>query len=382
MMATKSERRSSYENRVEQDGRLAGKHIKTLLHLQDLHSENDLLKARIAELEVQQAKSARCDLLEREVEKMRGDLSKCQELHEIAKDSKEKLQQMQQDCLMKIDETCAILTENHKAEVMRIVSEKLEAENSWVLEKQELTGRNGVLTRENRLLKEELESLRTTRNETVKLNSALQEAKVTIDSLKGNSEQLTREKAVLEKAVRDFSTENESLSTEVDKLKSRIAVLEMQSKLAQASKAEEQDQAAEIAKFRELIKELEEKNETLTQEVDKLDKDNKVLDFNIQDSARALKNMYKERDLLKNRITGLLNEITALRSQTPEKHTFVDFVHLKRDYNALKDEHEKLLKKRSSKSNALPTLKSDTIVGRIPSGGSVRSGVGGVGASR
>lgn len=193
---------------------------------------------------------------------------------------------------------------------------------------------------------------------------------------------MTREKAVLEKAVRDFSTENESLSTEVDKLKSRIAVLEMQSKLAQASKAEEQDQAAEIAKFRELIKELEEKNETLTQEVDKLDKDNKVLDFNIQDSARALKNMYKERDLLKNRITGLLNEIAALRSQTPEKHTFVDFVHLKRDYNALKDEHEKLLKKRSSKSNALPTLKSDTTVGRIPSGGSVRSGVGGVGASR
>lgn len=186
----------------------------------------------------------------------------------------------------------------------------------------------------------------------------------------------------MEKAVRDFSTENESLSTEVDKLKSRIAVLEMQSKLAQASKAEEQDQAAEIAKFRELIKELEEKNETLTQEVDKLDKDNKVLDFNIQDSARALKNMYKERDLLKNRITGLLNEIAALRSQTPEKHTFVDFVHLKRDYNALKDEHGKLLKKRSSKSNALPTLKSDTTVGRMPSGGSVRSGVGGVGASR
>ena len=168
---------------------------------------------------------------------------------------------------------------------------------------------------------------------------------------------MKREKAVLEKAVRDFSTENESLSTEVDKLKSRIAVLEMQSKLAQASKAEEQDQAVEIAKCRELTKELEEKNETLTQEVDKLDKDNKVLEFNIQDSAQALKNMYKERDLLKNRISGLLNEIAALKSQTPEKHTFVDFVHLKRDYNALKDEHEKLLKKRSSKSNALPTLK-------------------------
>lgn len=70
-MSTKSERRTSYEDRVEQDGRLTGKHIRTLLHLQDLHSENDLLKARIAELELQQTKAARCDLLEREVEKLR-----------------------------------------------------------------------------------------------------------------------------------------------------------------------------------------------------------------------------------------------------------------------------------------------------------------------
>lgn len=201
-----------------------------------------------------------------------------------------------------------------------------------------------------------------------------------MESLRQSNEQLKQEKAVLGKSVQDFSMENETLSSDVDRLKSRIAVLEMQSKLAQASKVEEQDQTAEITKLRELIQELEKKNGTLTEEIDKLDKDNKVLEFNIQDSAQALKSMFKERDLLKNRITGLLNEIAALKSQTPEKHTFVDFVHLKRDYNALKEEHEKLLKRRSSKTNALPTLKSDTSVGRVSSGGSVRSGVGGVGA--
>lgn len=201
-----------------------------------------------------------------------------------------------------------------------------------------------------------------------------------MESLRQSNEQLKQEKAVLEKSVQDFSMENETLSSDVDRLKSRIAVLEMQSKLAQASKVEEQDQTAEITKLRELIQELEKKNGTLTEEIDKLDKDNKVLEFNIQDSAQALKSMFKERDLLKNRITGLLNEIAALKSQTPEKHTFVDFVHLKRDYNALKEEHEKLLKRRSSKTNALPTLKSDTSVGRVSSGGSMRSGVGGVGA--
>lgn len=379
-MSTKSERRTSYEERVEQDGRLTGKHIRTLLHLQDLHSENDLLKARIAELELQQAKAARCDLLEREVEKLRNDLSKCQELHQIAKQSKEKLQQMQRDCLMKIDETCAALTEKHKAEIMRVVSEKLEAENSWVLEKEQITERNEALDRENKLLKEQLESLKTAGSNVGKLSSALQEAKATIETLKQSSKQLEKEKTVLEKSIRDFSMENESLSSAVDRLKSRIAVLEMQSKLAQESKVEEKDQLVEITKLKELIQELERKNETLTEEVDELEKENKVLEFNIQDSAQALKSMFKERDLLKNRITGLINEIAALKSQTPEKHTFVDFVHLKRDYNALKDEHEKLLKRRSSKTNALPTLKSDSSVSRISSGGSVKSGVGGVGA--
>lgn len=208
-----------------------------------------------------------------------------------------------------------------------------------------------------------------------KFSSALQEAKVTIESLKQNCEQLKEEKGILEKSVRDFSMENESLSTEVDSLKSRIAVLEMQSKLAKASKAEEEDRAIEIANLKELIQELEDKNKTLTEEIDKLDKDNKLLEFNLQDSAQALKHMYKERDLLKNRITGLLNEIAALKSYTPDKHTFVDFVHLKRDYNSLKEEHEKLLKRRSSKTKVLPTLKATdtTLVTRASSGGTVRS---------
>ena len=207
------------------------------------------------------------------------------------------------------------------------------------------------------------------------MSSALQEAKATIESLKQNCEQLKQEKSILEKSVRDFSMENESLSTEVDSLKSKIAVLEMQAKLVKASKAEEQDHAMEIANIKELIQELEGKNITLTEEIDKLDKDNKLLEFNLQDSAQALKHMYKERDLLKNRITVLLNEITALKSQTPDKHTFADFVHLKRDFNALKEEHEKLLKRRSSKTNVLPTLKASdsTLVTRVSSGGTVRS---------
>lgn len=374
-MTTKSERRAGYESKVEQDERLAGKHIKTLLHLQDLHSENDLLKARIAELELHHAKAVRCDLLEKEVDKLRTDLAKCKEYHQIAKDSKESLQQMQQSCLRKIDDTCASLTETHKAEIMRIVSEKLEAENSWVLERQELIAKNEALTKEIRMLQEENESLKMHGIESTKLSAALQEAKATIESFEQNSQQLKQEKAVLEKTVREFCTENESLSSEVDRLRSRIAVLEMQSKLAQATKVEIPDNSAELANLQDLTQLLEQKNESLAEQVDRLENDKQVLEYSLQDSSQALKHAFKERDLLKNRITGLLKEVAALKSQTQERSTFADFVHLKRDYNTLKDEHDKLLKRRSSKTNALPTLKSDSSVGWMSSRGSLKSGV-------
>lgn len=374
-MTTKSERRAGYESKVEQDERLAGKHIKTLLHLQDLHSENDLLKARIAELELHHAKAVRCDLLEKEVDKLRTDLAKCKEYHQIAKDSKESLQQMQQSCLRKIDDTCASLTETHKAEIMRIVSEKLEAENSWVLERQELIAKNETLTKEIRMLQEENESLKMHGIESTKLSAALQEAKATIESFKQNSQQLKQEKAVLEKTVREFCTENESLSSEVDRLRSRVAVLEMQSKLAQATKVEIPDNSAELANLQDLTQLLEQKNESLAEQVDRLENDKQVLEYSLQDSSQALKHAFKERDLLKNRITGLLKEVAALKSQTQERSTFADFVHLKRDYNTLKDEHDKLLKRRSSKTNALPTLKSDSSVGWMSSRGSLKSGL-------
>lgn len=48
---------------------------------------------------------------------LQGELLKCEELHQIAKEAKDKFQQMQRDCLMKIDENCAALTEKHKVEV-------------------------------------------------------------------------------------------------------------------------------------------------------------------------------------------------------------------------------------------------------------------------
>ena len=212
-----------------------------------------------------------------------------------------------------------------------------------------------------------------------KNSSVLQETRATAVSLQERCEQLKNERSSLHKSIQDVSMENDSLRSEVEVLYSRVAVLEMQSKQAELAKVEQQDLMEEIEKLKQCIQQLEDKNGILAEENLKLDKDNKALEFNLQDSAQALKHVFKERDLLKNRISGLLNEIAVLKSQTPEKHGFTDFVHLKRDFNALREEHEKLLKKRSSKTNVLPTLKADTwAVSRIQSGGSVRTATGGV----
>ena len=56
----------------------------------------------------------------------------------MARDSKEKLHEMERSCLMRIDESNAILSAKHKDEVMRIISEKLELENTWLEEKQKV----------------------------------------------------------------------------------------------------------------------------------------------------------------------------------------------------------------------------------------------------
>ena len=69
-MSAKS-RRISLEDRAEQEDRLTGKHIRTLLHLQDIHAENERLKQRVTDLELQQVQADRCGILEQEIERLK-----------------------------------------------------------------------------------------------------------------------------------------------------------------------------------------------------------------------------------------------------------------------------------------------------------------------
>lgn len=66
-----AQKRQSFEERTEMDERLTSKHIRTLLHLQDVNGEAAKLKQRIAYLEVCEVKAKKCDFFEQELEHLK-----------------------------------------------------------------------------------------------------------------------------------------------------------------------------------------------------------------------------------------------------------------------------------------------------------------------
>ena len=215
------------------------------------------------------------------------------------------------------------------------------------------------------------------------------ESQAKIRLLESFIEQLKKEKEGVEKDFGKSEVENESLRSDLGKLNTRVDVLQIQLKNSQetctVTEQSTEQWKQEIERLQHHVSSLQEEKMEITKKYKELQENKKegektisALEFNLQDSTQTLKLLYKERDLLKNRITCLLSEIFALKTQTPESSTFADFVELKREYCSLREEHDKLLKKRNSKPNMLPSLKADstTVKRRVGSGGSSGSRVG------
>lgn len=214
--------------------------------------------------------------------------------------------------------------------------------------------------------------------------SKLEDTHSTLEAIKKENSELQDAKVTLQKGIRELTCENDSLRKSLDVLKTNVKVLEVQ--LRQQQEAREKaaieptpeqptDLTLEVKQLKDHIFELETNIGELKEENGEKEKVICSLEFSLQDSSQALKSLYKERDLLKNRIAVLLGEIEVLRFQAPEtKQTFSEYVQLKRDFGSLRDEHEKLLKKRGSKPNILPCLTADSkTVARTFSGNSWKS---------
>jgi chromosome segregation ATPase len=209
--------------------------------------------------------------------------------------------------------------------------------------------------------------------------SKLQDSQSAIESYKKENRELKEAKSALQKGIRELTCENDSLRTSLNALKTKVKVLEVQLRqereVVEPQPHQPPGATSESKQLKEHISQLETFIVELKEENVEKEHAISALEFSLQDSSQALKNLYKERDLLKNRIAGLLNEIEVIRYQAPEpKQTFSEYIQLKRDFTSLRDEHEKLLKKRSSKPNILPCLTADAkTVARTYGGSSLRS---------
>ena len=196
------------------------------------------------------------------------------------------------------------------------------------------------------------------------------EAQDKVQSLENSNIQLKREKEEIERGLKLDDVERSSLKAELGKVIMRKSILEIQVKniertALEPSMTKETEQMAEFQRLQ--IASLQEKNCKISkknEELERVKQEQKeamtALEFNLQDSTKTIKLLYRERDLLKNRISSLLNEITAQKVQEPDNSaTFSDFVELKRAYNSLREEHNALLAKWSSRRIVLPSLKGD-----------------------
>lgn len=215
--------------------------------------------------------------------------------------------------------------------------------------------------------------------------SKIEELQATIESYKKQNNELEEAKLTLQKGIRELTRENDALRTSLESVNTKVKVLEVQVRQAREARKEAINSQPEPTEdLKPQVKQLEAQVKQLQKIVDELATDNKEkaltiesLEFCVQDSSQSLKQLYKDRDLMKNRIAGLLGEIEILKNQSPvepRSSSFLEYVQLKRDFTTLRDEHDKLLKKRGSKPNILPCLTADSrTVARTFSGSSIKS---------
>lgn len=213
----------------------------------------------------------------------------------------------------------------------------------------------------------------------------IEELQATIESCKKQNSELEDAKLMLQKGIRELTCENDALRKSLESVNKRVKVLEVQIRQArEARETAEKNKPEPSVDLTPKVQQLETQIKEMESVLEELQCDNKEkamtiesLEFCVQDSSQTLKQLYKERDLMKNRIAGLLSEIEVLKNQSPSEprsSSFLEYVQLKRDFTALRDEHDKLLKKRPSKPNILPCLTADSrTVARTFSGGSIKS---------
>ncbi|XP_033117211.1 spindle assembly abnormal protein 6 homolog isoform X2 [Anneissia japonica] len=362
MSANCYNRRGNMEEMKEQHQRLSTKHIETLKVMADLSKENKKLSILIID---------------------NDELSQCSELHTLANEAKARIKRVQEDCNRRLDHNNKTLAEKHQHEIMRVVSEKLEAENSWLEEKKQLENRIRQLESANTKLTEKLDVIKKNDTRIEVLHQQMDKAIEEVMNLKKENAQLKEENIAysnkflgLETEVnqlRPLEKQATELSLDLQEAKQKVRELGLQlmdkeNILSVPPEPYDHKDRAELVKLKKevvrLTKDVESaQNEMLTHREKAVSYQQQLLD-----STNTLLEEQDEKEKLLILLGHTQDELQELKKKTrfeasnadsKNEVSFKEFVVLKRELNLLKDENLRLKQGRKS-SQSLPCLKGST----------------------
>ncbi|XP_005091270.1 restin homolog [Aplysia californica] len=337
----------------EQDERLTSKHIQTLGFLQEIVNENKELKTRVIELE--------------------ESLEECKDLHAFAKQSKEKIKDIQESYMARADEMNSMLAEKHRVEMMQVENEKLEIERE--LKEQILKMRHDIdsLNAANKDLRDTAAEDENSSEAKTKLKEVMkqmqtykqenEELKEELEGIRSDLEIIQSKRSTDMTQVRELRAENKQLSETVQEVQQKNNELEFRLDKALSDlreKADDQEQTNLIENLRDKVRQLTLDREAGVERETQMGQD--LLDLSALKDELKHANAHLQRELEKllTEYGHLLAEYERLRKRSmkeKDNKTFKDFVSLKRELRSVRHENETL--KHGGKNDGLTVLRDD-----------------------
>ncbi|XP_022091964.1 myosin-4-like [Acanthaster planci] len=352
----------SKQNQADQNARLTNRHIQTLSFLQDVARENKELKARVDELETE--------------------LSQCSDLHTLGKDTKQRIQRLQDDFNRRLDHNNKVLTQKHKDEIMQLVSSKLDAETQWLQDREQLEALIRSHEEKNAQLTDQLDQLKKHDLKVDVLNQQLDKTIAQVLELKTANERLTTENTRLASEniglkvdankLQDCQARQEQLTLELGEAQQKIKeftfkITQLETELASAKESEAARSSGEeklwkqihklnkeVTGYQKLISEQHQMERGLREELDEM---MMQLEGELSERDRMLALIERLQEELRKRDDNIRGEAARKPGEKTEGMKFREFVHLKREVNQLREENDELRSADKSKPLALPSLK-------------------------
>ncbi|KAK7498818.1 hypothetical protein BaRGS_00009910 [Batillaria attramentaria] len=343
------------EQMHNQDERLANKHIQTLAFLQEMANENKTLKQRVEELEKEQ--------------------EKCKELHALAEDSQGRIQEIQEQYLKRADEINQMLSEQHRMEMMQVLDDKMEMERTLKEEVLKLRREIESLQRTNVELRDEGEWA----EEKMSFEKRISELQQELAKAQSEVEDLTQAKNKLQECLASAQTVqsseihqmqelrqvNQSLTDELQaatqkNVENTHMIEQLQKRLTENESSAEQTKLIEA--LRHKMEKLMKQKELAVLHEEAARKECAAANSLIDNLQETITRLEEEKAKVMHEYGQLTVEFEKLRrklEQDKDKAGFRDFVALKRELIAVKNENEVLRLKARSASGSLPMLKED-----------------------